>query len=1056
MSQPVVRKSGGPKPYEPALGPALKVLLIITFGAVAILGATAAYTGAVKLLDWWSAPHSYSTVFTVWMFLSHGGLGAILFVPFVLFGLWHFATAFRRSNKAAIRRGLYTFALGLIIGGTGFALFQVEGLPQLPTDSVQRLVVYWLHVVIPFAAVWAYVSHRKAGPRIKWGIAKWWGAGVALFVGGMLVMHSQSPHRWYAEGPKEGEQYFHPSEARTADGKFIPAESLMSDQYCMRCHKDIFDDHLHSAHKFSSFNNPAYLFSVKETREDGIKKVGSVKSSRWCAGCPDPVPFFSGAFDDPNFDMEKHPTAHAGITCVTCHSMTHIHGPTGNAAYTIEAPDHYPWAFSYNEQLRALSDQLVKAKPDVHKKTFLKPFHKTAEFCSTCHKVALPVELNHYKDFLRGQNHYDSYLLSGASGVGARSFYYPPKAFDNCAACHMPEKPVTDPNVNFAGRIDPATGQRTQKNHLFLGANTGLPTLLKNDPRFTHLSPGFDKMIDAHEKFLKGTDPEGKDKKLRIDIFGLKEGGTGPDKLIAPLRPNLPKLKPGQTYVVEVVIRTLLIGHPFTQGTVDSNEVWVDFKATAGGKEIARNGALRDGANGPLDEWSHIMNVHMLDRNGNRINRRNPQDIFVPLYDKQIPPGAAQIAHYRLDVPKDVTGPIELHVKLRYRKFDFEYMTLVHKDKPVPALPIVDVCEDKLTLPVEGGPDVAKQESPIKAGWQRWNDYGIANLIEGGVGRKVGNYRQAEAAFQKLLTLGVKDALPHAHLNLARTYIDEGRLEAAGKQLQLCAEVDPQHQWWTRAWLTAVVNSESGTMAHLDAAAADLERIVDPNNQPEKATRGFDFSKDYIILDLLANTYFKKSQSDALTPEAKRAVLLQAIAVAERVLTIDPEDVMAHDLLAKSYDQLGEAATLPTGVTAPPFTEVADYAKRAADAALSAQDRLLAVANVRLGLTGVGKQNSRPDKPKLVAMRELGHLLRPAFHTATDPAVREALASALAAYHRQSHMIFIPDEVARSDAAQNYRAKYPAAKYAARDRVYYPTTPEHVRIILSGGELVKE
>ena len=385
---PVVRKGGGPKPYIPALGPALKVLLVVTFGAVAVLGATSAYTGAVKLLDWWSDPHSYSTVFTVWMFLAHGGLGAILFVPFVLFGVWHFATAFRRSNKAAIRRGIVTFVLGLVISVTGFALFQVEGLPQLPTGTAQRLVVYWLHVLIPFAAVWAYVSHRKAGPRIKWGVAKWWGAGVALFVGGMLVMHSQSPHRWYAEGPKEGEQYFHPSEARTADGKFIPAESLMSDEYCMRCHKDIFDDHLHSAHKFSSFNNPAYLFSVIETREDGMKKVGSVKSSRWCAGCHDPVPFFSGAFDDPKFDMENHPTAHAGITCVTCHSMTHIHGPTGNAAYTIEAPDHYPWAFSYNDQLRALSDQLVKAKPDVHKKTFLKPFHKTAEFCSTCHKVA--------------------------------------------------------------------------------------------------------------------------------------------------------------------------------------------------------------------------------------------------------------------------------------------------------------------------------------------------------------------------------------------------------------------------------------------------------------------------------------------------------------------------------------------------------------------------------------------------------------------------------------------------------------------------------------------
>src|SRR5205823_5271885 len=176
-----------------------------------------------------------------------------------------------------------------------------------------------------------------------------------------------------------------------------------------------------------------------------------------------------------------------------------------------------------------------------------------AEFCSTCHKVSLPVELNHYKDFLRGQNHYDTFLLSGASGNGARSFYYPPKAFENCAACHMPNKEVGDLAVNFAGSTDPATGKRVQKNHLFPGGNTRLPALLKNDPRFSNLTPVLDRALAEHSKFLTGTDA--KDKKLRIDLFGLKDGATTDHtKLVAPLRPNLPKLKPGDSYVVEVVV----------------------------------------------------------------------------------------------------------------------------------------------------------------------------------------------------------------------------------------------------------------------------------------------------------------------------------------------------------------------------------------------------------------------------------------------------------------------------------------------------------------------
>ncbi len=67
----------------------------------------------------------------------------------------------------------------------------------------------------------------------------------------------------------------------------------------------------------------------------------------------------------------------------------------------------------------------IKAKPEMHKKTFLKDVIKDPKFCSTCHKVGLPIGVTHYKDFVRGQNHYDSYLLSGVSGHGAQSFYYP-------------------------------------------------------------------------------------------------------------------------------------------------------------------------------------------------------------------------------------------------------------------------------------------------------------------------------------------------------------------------------------------------------------------------------------------------------------------------------------------------------------------------------------------------------------------------------------------------------------------------------------------------------
>jgi len=69
----------------------------------------------------------------------------------------------------------------------------------------------------------------------------------------------------------------------------------------------------------------------------------------------------------------------------------------------------------------------------------------------------------------------------------------------------------------------------------------------------------------------------------------------------------------------------------------------------SGGRVIGRSGGRDDG--GRVDPWSHFVNVYMLDHEGRRIDRRNAQDIFVPLYDHQIPPGAADVVHYVLEVP---------------------------------------------------------------------------------------------------------------------------------------------------------------------------------------------------------------------------------------------------------------------------------------------------------------------------------------------------------------------------------------------------------------------
>jgi len=381
-----------------------------------------------------------------------------------------------------------------------------------------------------------------------------------VFALGMLALHAQDPRQWNVEGPESGERYFFPSLARTSTGDFIPSSTMMMDSYCQECHEETHERWSNSAHRFSSFNNPAYLFSVRETRKMALERDGDVQAARWCAGCHDPVPFFSGAFDDPLFDDVNHETSQSGLTCTACHAITNVNSTRGNADYTIEEPLHYPFATSESEFLRWVNRTLVKAKPAFHKKTFLKPLHKSAEFCSACHKVHLPPELNQYK-WLRGQNHYDTYLQSGVSGHGVQSFYYPPKATHDCSTCHMPLLESAD----FGARDFDATGVRKGHDHQFPSANTAIP----------HLRELPDWVNESHRKFLDGV--------MRVDLVGVKEEGRIDGELHAPLRPAVPELVPGRSYLLETVIRTLKMGHVFTQGTADSNEVWLDVTVTSGG-----------------------------------------------------------------------------------------------------------------------------------------------------------------------------------------------------------------------------------------------------------------------------------------------------------------------------------------------------------------------------------------------------------------------------------------------------------------------------------------
>ena len=317
-----------------------------------------------------------------------------------------------------------------------------------------------------------------------------------------------------------------------------------------------------------------------------------------------------------------------------------------------------------------------------------------------------------------------------------------------------------------------------------------------------------------------------------------------------------------------------------------------------------------------VDPWSHFVNNFMLDRHGNRIDRRNAQDIFVPLYVHQIPPGAGQTVHYSFTMPEAVNAPVTAKVRLLYRKFDSTYMDFVdrktkelgrpirgHKDgeKYRNELPILVLAEDQVTFPVEGvSGEVtnAKREVPE---WQRWNDYGIGMFLKGKAALK-----QATEAFTHVETLNRYDG----PLNLARTLVAEagpGQLDAAAVAIQRAAAFkDPPAPPWTMAWLSGVINRQQGA---LEDAESNFRQALEYRTE-ETVKRKFDFSRDYEVINLLGQTVFDRALQirDESRLDERTARLKEAVEIFERTLAIDSENVDAHYNLSQLYAQLDDQA----------------------------------------------------------------------------------------------------------------------------------------------------
>jgi tetratricopeptide (TPR) repeat protein len=304
-----------------------------------------------------------------------------------------------------------------------------------------------------------------------------------------------------------------------------------------------------------------------------------------------------------------------------------------------------------------------------------------------------------------------------------------------------------------------------------------------------------------------------------------------------------------------------------------------------------------------VEPGAHFYRSFQLDGDGNPIDKRNAWQTRSLLYVRLIAPGAADVAHYLVRVPKNARGPLRFTARLNYRKFAWYYTQFAYGARPkagqdpsllaidhnglqyefgpqfipanvsgtvrdrIPDLPIVTLAEAKVAVPL-GQPAWSPAVHPEDR--ERWNDWGIGLLLQG-------DLKGAEYAFRKVTE--AEPGYADGWLNVARALIQEGETDAAKPYIAKALEIAPQlgRTWFFKADIQKADGDYDGALQSLNRVRSQYPR-------------------DRVVLNHIARLLFLKREY-ARAIEALRAVN-----------AVDPEDVQMHYTWMLSCRGLGDTA----------------------------------------------------------------------------------------------------------------------------------------------------
>ena len=471
-----------------------------------------------------------------------------------------------------------------------------------------------------------------------------------------------------------GKEPFAPSLSQTSTGTFIQQKDILDSKRCISCHEGIGEQWLASAHRHAA-NDPTYIRNVNL-----LESTRSISATRYCEGCHAPSALLSGSLTPGGQHAGVKGTAmnDEGVSCMSCHGIHELTSSQGVASYSFRARTAYLFEESKSWVFQKMHNQVIKSKPDLHKKELLSPVQKTSEYCGSCHTQFMDKSMNNW-GWVKMQDDFLAWSSSKYNISKDPRFSHPEQK--NCQACHMPMIEANDISADAQGRV---------KSHYFVGANVMLAK---------HF--GHNKLFNKTKRFLQQdkmniTIEPPEDHLAKQNSLFVSAELRSSQKYPVALYRNIPKK-------IRLLITNQGVGHNFPGGSIDLNEAWIEFNVFDGRQKlISVKGELQ--ADGSIDPLATVYKEVAIDRYGNEVWRHDLFNMIGRSYVNVIPAGSTDIVEYDLLIPDWATSPVTISATLKFRKLNQRYFNWVIEKQSISENPIIDIARDSIVVPLRKTP----------------------------------------------------------------------------------------------------------------------------------------------------------------------------------------------------------------------------------------------------------------------------------------------------------------------------------------------------------------